>query len=117
MERDKKILPSEEILQWQSRVEKIKNYVNENLSAKLDATSVANHMKLTSFTLQTVFKKHQGETFHKYVERVRMQKAFQLLEEGKWVKEIMTATGYKHRTTFENAFKRIFGYPPAYFKQ
>ena len=117
MERDKKILPSEEILQWQSRVEKIKIYVNENLSAKLDASSAATHMKLTSYTLQTIFKKYEGETFHKYVERARMQKALELLGEGKWVKEIMAATGYRHRATFDKAFKRRYKAPPAYFKK
>ena len=117
MERDKKILPSEEIQQWQSRVEKIKNYVNENLSAKLDATSVANRMKLTSYTLQTIFKKYEGETFHQYVERARMQRALQLLSEGKWVKEIMATTGYKHRATFDKAFKRRYNVPAAWFKK
>jgi AraC-like DNA-binding protein len=117
MERDKQILPPEEILQWQSRVERIKNYVNENLSAKLDASSVASRMKLTSYTLQTIFKKCEGETFHKYVERVKMQKALELLAEGKWVKEIMAYTGYKHRATFDKAFKRRYKVPAAYFKK
>jgi two-component system response regulator YesN len=117
MELDKKILPSEEILQWQSRVEKIKNYVNENLSAKLDASSVAQEMKLTRFTLQSIFKKYEGETFRQYVEKVRMEKAFQLLVEGKWVKEVFVATGYNHRATFDKAFKRRYEYPPAYFKK
>jgi AraC-like DNA-binding protein len=111
------IQQKEELLHWKTRVEKIKDYVTENLASPLDASSVAQQMKLTSFTLQSVFKKHEGETFRQYVEKVRMERAFQLLAEGKWVKEIIVATGYKHRATFEKAFKKRYKYPAAYFKK
>jgi two-component system response regulator YesN len=111
------IQDSGELFHWQSRVEKIKAYVNENLDGRLDASSVALKMKLTRFTLQFIFKKYEGETFHQYVEKVRMEKAFQLLSEGKWVKEVVVATGYKHRATFDKAFKRKYKYPAAYFKK
>lgn len=107
----------EELLHWKTRVEKVKDYVNENIAGPLDASSVALKMKLTPFTLQSVFKKCEGETFHQYVEKVRMQKALQLLCEGKWVKEVIVATGYKHRATFDKAFKRRYKYPAAYFKK
>jgi AraC-like DNA-binding protein len=53
-----------------------------------------------------VFKKQRGESYRHYVERIRTDKAIQLVTEGKWVKEVMAATEYKNRGTFNNAFKR-----------
>lgn len=111
------IQQKEELLHWKTRVEKIKDFVTENIDGPLDASSVAQEMKLTPFTLQSVFKKYEGKTFRQYVEKVRMEKAFQLLSEGKWVKEVVVATGYKHRATFDKAFKRRYQYPAAYFKK
>ena len=111
------IQQKEELLHWKTRVEKVKDYVTENLAGALDASSVAREMKLTPFTLQSVFKKYEGETFRQYVEKVRMEKAFQLLAEGKWVKEVVVATGYKYRATFEKVFKRRYNYPASYFKK
>jgi AraC-like DNA-binding protein len=46
-----------------------------------------------------------------------MDKALQLLKEGKWIKEVIPATGYKNRSTFNNAFIKAFKHPPSYFKK
>jgi AraC-like DNA-binding protein len=46
-----------------------------------------------------------------------MEKALQLLKEGKWVKEVMDATGYKNRGTFNHAFKKRYRFPAGFFKK
>jgi two-component system, response regulator YesN len=102
---------------WKTRVEKIKEYVSENFAGHMDVTTVAREMELNKSTLQYIFKRYQQETFRQYVERVRLNKALELLREGKWVKEISIATGYKNRVSFYKAFKRTFQYSPAHFRK
>ena len=117
MEGHNQIPPSEELLHWKTRVEKVKEYVSQNLGGDLRITTVCEKFNLNQFTLQHIFKEQQKETYREYVERIRMEKALQLLKEGKWVKEVFPATGYRNWSTFSRAFKKRYKYPPAFFKK
>ena len=108
---------SEEALNHKSRVERVKEYVSANLAGDLSLGAVAEKCGLNKTTLRHVFKKEQHESYRNFVERKRMEKALQLLKEGKWVKEVMPATGYKNRSTFNNAFIKAFKHPPSHFKK
>ncbi|HCN84942.1 MAG TPA: hypothetical protein DIT07_15195 [Sphingobacteriaceae bacterium] len=111
------IQDADELLHWQTRVEKVKEYVFENLAGDLRITTACKKFDLNKFTLQHIFKEQQKETYCEYVERIRMEKALHLLKEGKWVKEVIPATGYRNWSTFDRAFKRRYTYPPAFFKK
>lgn len=106
-----------DILHWQSRVDKIVEYISANLATNLSITTISQKFELNASTFRHIFKTQQQQSYRHYVEGLRMAKALELLKEGKWVKEVMTATGYKNRTTFNNAFKRKFGYPASHFKK
>jgi AraC-like DNA-binding protein len=112
-----KIQQKEELLHWKTRVEKVKEYVSENLAGDLHITTVSEKFSLNKFTLQHIFKEQQDETYREYVERMRMDKALLLLNEGKWVKEVMDATGFRNRGTFNLAFKKRYNLPPGFFKK
>ncbi len=107
----------EELLHWKTRVEKVKEYVSQNLGDDLHISTVCERLNLNQFTLQHIFKQQQQETYRVFVERIRMEKALQLLKEGKWVKEVMDATGYKNRGTFNRAFKKRYRLPAGFFKK
>lgn len=106
-----------ELPHWTSRVEKIKEYVLDNLAADLAIGAMSEKFELSASTLRHIFKKHAGESYGQYVERQRMIKALRLLKKGKWVKEVMAMTGYKNRGTFNNAFKKRFKFPASHFKK
>jgi AraC-like DNA-binding protein len=100
------------------RVESIKAYVSQNLTTDLHAAAVAQKFKLSIYSFHHLFKKYQGMPYGRYVEELRMQKAFELIqEEGMRIKEIMYATGYTHRSTFNAAFKKRYRHPPNYFRK
>ena len=107
----------DELLHWQSRLERIKEYVLANLAADLSTGTVAGKFGLNEATLRHLFQRQQHESYHDYVERRRMTKALQLLSEGKWVKEVIRAVGYKNKSTFNDAFKKRYRYPASYFKK
>lgn len=104
-------------LHWKSRVEKVMEYVEEHLSEDLSLGTVSRNLNYNKSTLKHIFKKHLQVSYHAYVERKRMDKAFQLLSEGKWIKEVMPETGYRNHSTFNKAFKKRFKYPPGYFRK
>lgn len=101
----------------QNRVEKIKTYLANNLTKDLSIAAVSQKFEVSASTLRHIFKNHQQQSYRHYLEGLRMDKALEFLKEGKWVKEVMTATGYKNRSTFNNAFKKRFKYPASRFKK
>jgi len=117
MHYDGKIQDSEKSFYYTNRIERIMEYVLANLAEDLSIGTVAEKFDLNKNTLRHIFKKQQDESYHDYVERMRMDQAFQLLIEGKWVKEVIAATGYKNRSTFNNAFKKRFNHTPGFFKK
>ncbi len=108
--------PLDELHWAKSRIEKIRQYLSENIETNLRLAVVADKFQLSVSSLQHIFKKYQGQSYHQYVEEIRMKKAFDLItKEGKIIKEAMCLTGYKKRMTFNRAFKRIYKHPPGYF--
>jgi AraC-like DNA-binding protein len=104
-----------ELFHEQNRLERIKKYIDDNLKGNLGAAIVAKKFELSVSSLLHIFKKHEQQTYQHYLENVRMKKAMELIKAGKWIQEIMDATGYKYRSTFHKAFKRKFKHPPGYF--
>lgn len=99
------------------RLHRIQAYITEHLAADLHASVVAAQFKMSVSSLQHIFKKQLGISFHRYVESIRLDLARDLLQAGNLtVKEVMYATGYRNRKTFSNAFKN-WGRVPAHFKQ
>ena len=99
------------------RLRKIKKYIDENISGDLHAGAVSKKFNTSISSLHHLFQREEKMSYHVYLEEVRMKKAFELLKmEGMSVKEVMFASGYTYRTTFNSAFKKKFKYPPSHFK-
>jgi AraC-like DNA-binding protein len=111
------IQQKEELLHWKTRVEKVKQYIETHLSEDLHLTTVSKKLEYNKFTLRNIFKEQQHESYHGYVERKRMEKALNLLLGGKWIKEVMSETGYRHSSTFNKAFKKRYNNPPGHFRK
>ena len=110
--------PSNEPYPEYNRVELVKRYVVEHLESDLSAAAVAREYNFSLSTLHHLFKKYQGQTYQRYVEEMRMTRAFYLItKEGLRVGEAMYATGYHNRNAFNAAFKRKFKQPPGHFRK
>jgi len=109
---------AKEQFQEYNRVEQVKEYVSQNIAIDLSASIVSKKFELSVSSLQHLFKKYQGQTYHKYIEDVRMKKAYYLItKEGRRINEAMYATGYNNRPTFNAAFKKKFKHHPRYFRK
>jgi AraC-like DNA-binding protein len=110
--------PLDQLRGEKRRMEKIRQYLSENMESDLKLIMVADKFELSVSSLQHLFKKHQQKTYHRYLEDTRLEKAFDMITlEGKRIKEAMYATGYKNRVTFNIAFKKKFKHPPGHFRK
>jgi len=101
---------------WKSaEIAKVFEYINDNyMQCDLSLTSLAEHSKLNDITyISKVFKTYAGENFSVYLEKLRIEKACELLCDGRYtIKEISNMVGYLSDVTFRRAFKKRKGVSP-----
>lgn len=89
------------------------NYADQNLCINFIAEKIGNHPNYIS----KMFKEQTGEGVGEYINRFRIDKAKELLVQGKLTpKEIAEKTGYSNVRTFYRAFKKITGDTPGNYK-
>lgn len=87
-------------------------YINENISRRLTAKEIAQHLHICESHLHHTFRKEMGMALHAYILNQKMQLASQLLNSGKSPQEVSEKLGYEYYSTFFNNFQSFFGYNP-----
>ena len=78
---------------------------------------LARRVGLNDFKLKRGFREAFGTTVFEYIRKLRMDKARELLEQGRLtVTEVALATGYSHFGHFSSAFKKSFGILPSHYR-
>jgi two-component system response regulator YesN len=91
-------------------------YIHENYAQDIRLAELAEKVYISRNYLSTIFRNATGETFNDYVTRVRMEKAKNLLLEGKlMVYEVADQVGYKNVPYFTTLFKKYTGRNPTEF--
>ncbi|MGP4038740.1 response regulator transcription factor [Gracilibacillus sp. D59] len=94
------------------------NYIKENLSTKLTISDIASYVNLSEAYVSKVFKAETGKSIIAYVNELRMQKAYHLLEQGEYlVKEVSWQVGIDDPFYFNRLFKKEFGISPNQVKK
>jgi excisionase family DNA binding protein len=62
------------------------------------------------------FKSDLGEAMHRYVARVRIRRAAELIVQGDKIEAAMLAVGYRSKKNFYHQFKRETGETPAAYR-
>lgn len=80
----------------------------------LDVNAVCEVGFISASGLQRAFGKHFGVSPKQYLNKLRMNRALELLAENTLsVKEIAFACGFSDEKYFSRAFKKKYGYPPS----
>lgn len=91
-----------------------KNYKNENLNVSM----IGDYFNMTSNYLSRMFKTQVGEGLHNYIERIRIEKAKELIKsENLSILDIAKEVGYTNSKTFIRVFKKIEGTTPGKFRE
>jgi two-component system response regulator YesN len=93
-------------------------YISENFAGNISLESVAEEIALSPQYFSRLFSSRAGRTFIDYLTELRINKACQLLLEGKLsIKEICSAVGYTDPNYFSRIFKKYIGLTPTEYKQ
>lgn len=91
----------------------IAGYVERNYMADLSITALASHFGVTPNYLSTLFGRGHGETFLRFVTRIRMERASQLLlDRNLQIQQVARLVGYSNPRHFSRVFRTHFGHTP-----
>jgi len=98
------------------KVEKIIEYMHQNINKKITLTELSDMVKLSSAYLSRTFKDVTGYSVIEFFNKIKIDKAKELIIEGdKKVKEVAQAIGFIDEFYFSRVFKRIEGVSPTEF--
>lgn len=100
-------------------VEQILNYFEEHYNEKISLDRIAENMYLSSFYVSKIFKKETGDTPIRHLINIRLEKAYELLQNG-WngsIQEAAASVGYDDAYHFSKLFKKKFGVSPSQVKR
>lgn len=98
-------------------IEKALAYIHLNGMRDLSLAEVAEHVGLNAAYLSVLFKDSAGESFIKYLTRLRMEKAKWLLQRGLKVADVSERVGYHTYRHFSEVFKKYTGVLPGQYKE
>ncbi|MCZ8515013.1 response regulator [Paenibacillus filicis] len=100
-------------LKHQKAMDTIIEYIHEHYTEDISLEELSDIVSISKNYLCYIFKKATGETFNQYLTRVRIEKAKEMILDGKWlVYEIAEKVGYKNIPYFSTVFKKITGHTP-----
>ena len=96
---------------------KVLEYVTEKYSdPMMNVSSVADHFDISIAYLSRVFKKYHGINISEYITGYRLDRAKELLGDGKMVGEVVELCGFGSLRTFLRVFKSVEGITPGQYK-
>lgn len=95
-------------------INKIMRYIESNYNDQsLGLYKVASEFNLSEGYVSQFFKEQANINFTEYLEKIRMDNAYMLLENNNLsINEIAEKVGYNSAQSFRRAFKRVFGMNP-----
>mgnify|MGYP001577997910 FL=1 len=98
------------------KVEKIIEYMQQNIDTKLNLEDLSKLVQLSSTYLTRIFKETTGYSVIKFFNKIKVDKAKELIIEGdKKVKEVAQILGFTDEFYFSRIFKKIEGISPSEF--
>jgi transcriptional regulator GlxA family with amidase domain len=95
------------------RIQSALTYARSNLKSSLTLDELAEAARLSSRQFSRAFREETGQTPAKAVERLRIEAARLMLEEGRHtVETVAHETGFGDRERMRRAFQRTLGLPP-----
>jgi len=96
------------------KIQRLLVLIDENPGGRLTLSTMAELVGLSPSRLRHKFKSEVGITPTLYLQRLRLQRARELLKsEALSVKEVRAAVGIESDSYFTHQFKRAYGVPPS----
>jgi AraC-like DNA-binding protein len=96
------------------RIERIKNYINENYHQKLSLSNLARLVGLSPVYLGALFSQKEACSVKEYINKVRVQNAYEIIRtERLSVNNVALDCGYTDAFYFSRVFKKYIGVSPS----
>ena len=100
------------------QIDGVRLYIREHLNENLSVEVVSREFHYSRTRLSVLFKNATGQTINEYITRKRIEKAKQLLLEGKLsVTQIAREVGYSSPQYFSRRFSQITGVSPTAYTE
>ncbi|MBW4840069.1 MAG: response regulator [Paenibacillaceae bacterium] len=99
-------------------VEDIKEYIDNHYFEDIKISMFTEKYFLSREYLMKLFKQQYGCGIHEYVQKIRMDKAKELLDDSMLkIQEISEMLGYKDKNYFSKAFRNYYDLSPSEYRQ
>jgi AraC family transcriptional regulator len=97
--------------EYAKRIHRALDYVQEHLDEEINLEAIASEACFSQFHFHRIFTAMLGETPHDYIERLRLEKAANMLfsPKSQAITEIAYKCGFSSPSVFSRAFKKHFG--------
>ena len=93
-------------------VQVLESHIHENLSI----AQIAELCNMSQISVKQTFSRYAGMGIINYFNRLKIQRAILLLQNGSSVQETADMLGFSSQNYFSTVFKRIMGKPPTAYK-
>ncbi|TWT05907.1 response regulator transcription factor [Planomicrobium sp. CPCC 101079] len=101
-----------------NNLDKMLKYIEQHYTEPLRLSEIANHFHFNPSYLSSYFSTHHKEGFSEYLNRVRIKKAMELLENSSVsISNISGMVGYSEHSYFCKVFKKITGMSPGNYRK
>lgn len=111
--RESAVLPGKH-----DRFVQVLSYVERHYAEAVTLSRLTDMFQWSERQLQRLFKRHTSQTFHHYLQSVRIRKSCeQLMGSDRTIGDIAESVGYRDVNTFIALFKRVVGQTPGIFRK
>lgn len=114
---DSRPVPGHFIGKEQSRMNSIYRYIEEHYQRRIDISTIAGMIHLTTAAFCRYFKKTTHMTFTDFLNQYRINQAKKMLLHDKNVTEACYGSGFENLSYFNKTFKKIAGENPSQFRK
>jgi AraC family transcriptional regulator len=92
---------------------RVKDYIEAHLDEPIEVSALANIAGRSPFHFTRVFAQAVGVSPHRYIVRVRLERALELLRDGRFgLAEIAACTGFADQSHLSRWVRRVYGVSP-----
>ncbi|MBE6632937.1 MAG: helix-turn-helix transcriptional regulator [Ruminococcaceae bacterium] len=108
--------PTESVINH--RIERVKQFIQDNLDSPLRTNTVAAHVYISAKQLNRIFTEQEGISVSRYISGLKLSRAVELLTTTDFmIKKIAYMLGFENETTFTVFFKKHTELSPSEYRK